>query len=341
MRASALPVLYAALAGVIAYTIGSKVLGHEYPFFAPIGVWACLGFTANRRLRRVAEMAVGVALGVGFGTFAVHFIGSGAWQIALVMCIAVLASRFIDGGVLLATQAGTQSIVIVGLPHLGGGPVGRWSDAMVGGAIALLAAALMPGDLRRQPRALGVASMIELSEMLALLAKGLSTRSVDDVEDSLLRGRSAQRILEDWLRVSIDAQEASRVAAHARKHRPELIRLRRQAVLIDRAMRTLRVLARRAMPMAEGDHDFTPLLELITRVSEAIAELSNVIARGGDSDGPRRALRAAAALADPGQLGMGDWQVQSLMMLMRSPIVDVLEAAGCTEAEAHEALPAL
>ena len=341
MRSSWLPVLYAALAGVVAYLIAGNVLGHEYPFFAPIGVWACLGFTGDRRVRRVAEMGLGVALGVGFGVFAVHFFGSGPWQIAAVMCIAVLSARFVDGGALLATQAGTQAIVIVGLPTLGGGPMGRWTDALVGGLVALVAAAIMPGDLRRQPRILGAEAVTEMAQMLGVISRGLAQGSVEDVEDALTRGRSSQRVLDEWLTVSQGAQEASRLSAPARKHRTELVVLHRQAVLVDRAMRTVRVLARRAVPVSQGEHDFAPLLPLVDETALGIQELARAIGRGGDTARAQEILRGAAALADPGQLGQRDWQVQSLMMLMRSPIVDILEAAGATEAEAHEALPAL
>jgi hypothetical protein len=44
---------------------------------------------------------------------------------------------------------------------------------------------------------------------------------------------------------------------------------------------------------------------------------------------------------DPRTVGEGDWQVQSLVVLLRSPVVDALEAAGATPAEARDALPEL
>ena len=55
----------------------------------------------------------------------------------------------------------------------------------------------------------------------------------------------------------------------------------------------------------------------------------------------RNALRDAAFLADPGALGEAGWQVQSLVLLMRSPLVDLLEASGETPEAAREALPEL
>lgn len=341
VRAALGPVLLAAGAGIVAYLIGEHVLGHEYPFFAPIGVWMCLGFTSDRQVRRVAELAVGVALGTGFGSLAVHHLGTGPWQIAIVVVIAVLLSRFIDAGVLLATQAGTQAIVIVGMPTLGGGPMGRWTDAMVGGVVALLAAALVPGDLRKRPRALGREAATEMAEMLGRLAGALGEGSPEGVEDALVRGRGAQPTLERWQTAATAAQESARVSAGARGHRAELVELGRQAVLMDRAMRSVRVLARRAIPVCEHEHDVGPVVEVIGQTALGVQELAVAIGRGTSAHEARDVLTSAARLAAPGVLGLDDWQVQSLMMLMRSPIVDLLEAAGCTPAEAREVLPEL
>src|SRR5690606_25225324 len=155
VRAALVPVLLAAAAAGIAYGIARYGLGHAAPFFAPVAAWICLGFSPDRQLRRVAEVAVGVAIGVGLGDVVVRAIGSGWWQIAVVVAVSALAARFIDRGAMLTTQAGVQAIVIVALPVAqSGGPLGRWTDALVGGAVAFAVAALTPGDPRRRPRLL-------------------------------------------------------------------------------------------------------------------------------------------------------------------------------------------
>ena len=71
MRRAFLPLLVTAVASGFAFWLSQLVLGHEYPFFAPVAVFACLGFTHGRSVRRVAEIGVGVTLGVALGeTFA-------------------------------------------------------------------------------------------------------------------------------------------------------------------------------------------------------------------------------------------------------------------------------
>ncbi|GAA4694953.1 FUSC family protein [Promicromonospora umidemergens] len=339
-RAGLLPIAQASLAAGIAYAVAHYVLGHEMPFFAPVAAWVCLGFTALRDVRRVAEMAVGVAVGVGMGDLLVHLIGSGWWQLTVVLFIAAIAARFIDRGALLVIQAGAQAIIVVGLPSVSGGPIGRWTDALIGGAIALLVALLTPGDTRRRPRALAEQAVTELAETLETLARGMRSRDVDDVGAALVRGRASEPVLAEWQEGARAARELARISV-GRMHRGELARLEGQAVLVDRTMRSVRVLARRVVPVLEGDHDVDPVAGLVEGFASAVRQLASDVGSGGDGSRGREALTIVAAQADPRTVGEGDWQVQSLVMLLRSPIVDTLEAAGASPGEARDALPEL
>ena len=53
-----------ALAAGVAWFIAADVLGHPTPFFAPIAAVVSLGTSYGQRLRRVAEVTLGVAIGV-------------------------------------------------------------------------------------------------------------------------------------------------------------------------------------------------------------------------------------------------------------------------------------
>ena len=86
------------VAAGVAYAVARYGLGHPYPFFAPVAAWLALGFTADRNLRRVAELAIGVAVGVLAGDLLVHLIGVGPGQVALVLAAAVLVARFARPG---------------------------------------------------------------------------------------------------------------------------------------------------------------------------------------------------------------------------------------------------
>ncbi|MFS0699077.1 aromatic acid exporter family protein [Cellulomonas sp. 179-A 4D5 NHS] len=346
VRTSFVPTLQAAVAAGLSWALAYYALGHEFPFFAPVCAWVALGFSADRQVRRVAELAVGVAIGVGLGDLVVHVIGSGPWQIALVLFVSATLARFIDRGAVLTTQAGVQAIVIVGLPALsasGSSPLGRWTDALVGGVVALGVAALSPDDPRRRPRAQARQAVLELAGMLDVLARGLRTGSAHDVEDALIRGRASQPALDDWREGAANARNLARVSPAGRRHRDELGALGASAVYVDRAMRNARVLARRSLSVVEADHDrglgeVGGTLEQLARATESLA---GSLAVGGGTLPTRRELVAVAERLDPFRLAPDDWQVQSLVLLLRSLTVDLLEAAGAPGGEAREALPEL
>lgn len=337
-RVGVVPIGQAALAAAAAYAFALVVLGHHQPFFAPIAAWACLGFTAQRHVRQVAELAIAVGLGVGAGDLVVHWIGTGWWQIGLVLLVAAMVGRILGPGAMLTMQAGTQAIVIVGLPAASGGPLGRWTDALVGGAFALLVAVLSPSDMRRRPRALAVQATTELAETLELIARGMRTHDAHALASALVRGRASEPVLAEWLTSARSAVELARVSV-GRPWREELARLESQAVLVERAMRTVRVLARRTPPVVE--EDLGAVADLTDRFAAGVRLLTNAVGSGSDPAPARRLLLDVAAETDPRIVGAGDWHVQALVLLLRSPVVDTLEAAGASADDARAALPEL
>ena len=53
-----------ALAAGVAWLVAADLLGHPTPFFAPVAAVVALGTSYGQRLRRVAEVTIGVAVGV-------------------------------------------------------------------------------------------------------------------------------------------------------------------------------------------------------------------------------------------------------------------------------------
>lgn len=341
VRASWALILQASVAAGAAYAVARYGLGHPLPFFAPVAAWLALGFSRDRSVRRVAELAGGVAIGVAAGDLVVHLIGSGLWQMALVLAASALVGRFLDRGPMLTTQAGVQAIVIVGLPQIGGGPFGRWIDAVVGGLVALAFALLTPTDPRRHPRTLAQAAVQELAAVLHRLGRGLATRSVEDVEAALLTGRASQPALDEWRDAARSAAELARLAPAHRRHRGELERLVDESVLLDRAMRNARVLTRRCVA-AVDDGDVAPgVADVVVAAAHATDDLAAAVGAGLDPRPARERLRAVAGSLDPHLLAPDDWKSQSLVLLLRSLAVDLLEAAGASPADARAALPEL
>src|SRR5436189_2407452 len=51
-----------AIAAGLAWLVAADLLGHQTPFFAPIAAVAALGTSYGQRMRRVGEVALGVAI---------------------------------------------------------------------------------------------------------------------------------------------------------------------------------------------------------------------------------------------------------------------------------------
>ncbi len=338
VRTSFWPLLQAAAAAGIAYVLAGWLLGHEQPFFAAIAAWACLGFSFERDLRKIAEVALGVTFGVGVGDVVVRIIGSGWWQLSTVLVVAALLARFVDRGAVLAAQAGTQAIVVVGLPSLTGGPLGRAGDALMGGAVALAIALLTPGDPRRTVRRLGTTATTALAIVVEQTAAAARVGDADALEAALVRARAADPALQEWLDRVRHANDQARVSVN-RVHRDELQRLENQAVLVDRAMRSIRVLVRRAPVGVDGapPPERAVLADLLSRFAAGTRELASAVERGVDPAAARHTLTGLARDADPREAAE-HWGIQSLVLLLRSPVVDLLEATGVGAADARATL---
>ena len=159
-----------ALAAGVAWFVAAEVLGHTTPFFAPIAAVVSLGTSYGQRLRRVAEVTLGVAIGVLVADLLVSAIGTGWWQLTLIVALAMTAAFLLDGGQLFVTQAAVQSIVVATLlPDPDQGFI-RFTDALVGGGVALIAATVVPAAPLRRPRENAATVLRKVSDLLRAAA---------------------------------------------------------------------------------------------------------------------------------------------------------------------------
>ncbi len=76
----------------------------------------------------------------------------GWWQLTLIVALAMSTAFLLDGGQLFVTQAAVQSIVVATLVPDPGAALTRWTDALIGGGVALVAATVVPAAPLRRPR---------------------------------------------------------------------------------------------------------------------------------------------------------------------------------------------
>ena len=104
-----------AVAAGVGWWVATDVFHHPSPFFAPIVAVVCLGMSYGQRLRRVFEVAIGVAVGVFTADVFVHVAGSGPWQISAVVLVSMAIATLLDGSPVIVTQSAVQGIVIAAL----------------------------------------------------------------------------------------------------------------------------------------------------------------------------------------------------------------------------------
>ncbi|MFC4604895.1 FUSC family protein [Rhodococcus kronopolitis] len=345
LRASAFPVLQCALAAGLAWWLANDLFHHSDPFFAPIAAVVSLGVAIGARLRRSLELVAGVAVGIGVGDLLISQIGVGAWQIVLVVALAMSTAIFVDGGPIISMQAGTSAVLVATLipPDRGGGP-DRMIDALIGGLVGILVVAFVPTHPVLRARVSAAEILGTAAEVLRLVADGLVANDPEPIVTALNKARSTQQEI-DALRAQISGgEEISRVSPLYWRSRPRLERLSATADPIDNAMRNIRVLARRSLTLVRDDEILDPrLVDVIERLSHAVDVLRRtVLADPGqqpDRAEAARVLRSVAAAAKPELVHDAGISATVVFAQIRSLLVDLLQVAGLTRISASATLP--
>jgi uncharacterized membrane protein YgaE (UPF0421/DUF939 family) len=339
LRGSALPIVQCGLAAGLAWLVASDVIGHERPFFAPIAAVISLGVSLANRLRRAVELIVGVSLGVLIGDLIISVIGSGWWQIALVVTLAVAAAVFADGGTLLVNQAGASAVLVATLLPPGQvGGLDRCVDALVGGVLGVLVAAVIPSDpvapVRRTSRTL----LDELAAVLRGVAGALRDRDADVALAALQRARRTQPLIDSLRGALHGGREVTTVSPLHRRRRRVLSRYAELAERADYAMRNTRVVARRAYAaLLDGEPPVPDLPDVLIELACAVDRMTAELNREGD------VARARAAVVDvvrhakvmsAGTVDLLGPSEQVLVAQVRSIALDLLQATGLTRDEA-------
>lgn len=339
LRSKAWHIGQCSVAAAIAWVIAKEGLDHNTPFFAPIAAVVSLGTSYGQRLRRVAEVTVGVAVGVFVADLLVILLGTGWWQLGLIVALAMSAAFLIDASGLFVTQAAVQSIVIATLVPDSGQALLRWTDALVGGAVAIVAATVVPRAPLRRPREQAAVVV----RKIAFLLRAAATSAVDgDMERALEVLASARSTTPLMRELQAAADEGLSVVASSpfrRRHRGQVRRMADLVEPMDRAMRNTRVLVRR---VAVANYHREPLPQAYARLCADLADATDEMAAALERDEMPYAIRASLL-----SIGQGTTEVELanalsadvILAQLRSIIVDLLQITGLDVAEATDAIP--
>jgi uncharacterized membrane protein YgaE (UPF0421/DUF939 family) len=339
VRAKLWQVGQCAVAAGIAWTLATHVFGHQQPIFAPVAAVVSLGTSYGQRLRRVFEVSVGVAIGVLVGDLITTWVGSGGWQIAVIVGLAMSTALLLDQGALFVNQAAIQAIFVSTLLPTPGAAFTRWTDALIGGGVALVAAAVVPrAPLRRPREQAGV-----VVRKISLLLRAASASILDgDVERSLAvlaDARSTDRLVIELRAAADEGLSVVRSSPFRRRHRGRVRAMAELVEPLDFALRNTRVLVRRVAVASYRRQAIPPsyaaLLEELAECTDAISE-------------ELRADRAATAVRDR-LVALGresslaersrDLSAEVVLAQVRSLVADLLAVTGVDPLAATDMIP--
>lgn len=334
-----------ALAAGIAWWVAKDLIGHETPFFAPIAAVVSLGLSLGARLRRSVELVCGVTVGIGVGDLIVSLIGTGPWQIAFVVAIAMGTAVALNSGPIFSMQAGNSAVLVATLlPPGGTGGTDRMVDALVGGLVGIAVVALIPTHPVRRARRNAAEILATAANVLRKVEVGLVENNPKPIEDALREARATQPAI-DAMRTNLKGgREISRISPLYWNSRARLEVLTAAADPIDNAMRNIRVLARRSLTLVRDDEILDPrLVQQFVDVADAVDVLrAMVLAEPGeqpDRAEAARVLRRVSKKMSPDLIVGAGVSATVVFAQMRSLLVDLLQTAGLKRISAIATMP--
>jgi uncharacterized membrane protein YgaE (UPF0421/DUF939 family) len=339
VRSKGFHIAQCAIAAGVAWLIAADLLGHQTPFFAPVAAVVCLGTSYGQRLRRVAEVTLGVAVGVFLADLLVIGIGSGWWQLIVVVALSMSVALLLDGGQLLVIQAMVQSIIISALAPAPGEALVRVSDAVIGGLVALVAATVVPAAPLRRPREQAAVVVHKISGLLRAAAAVMEEGHPDRALALLADARATDGLIRE---LQMAADEGMAVVASSPfriRHRSDIRRMADLVEPLDRALRSTRVLVRQT---AVAAYRHRPVPKSYALLAMDLADATDMVAAELEADrlavGARDALLAVGEAS--GLVGRAEeMNAEVVLIQLRSVVVDLLLLTGMSQLESTDALP--
>nr|WP_306365258.1 FUSC family protein [Nocardia sp. CC227C] len=345
VRSSWLPIVQCAVAAGLAWFISHNVIGHTQPFFAPMAAIISTGVSFGARMRRAMELMVGVAVGIGIGDLFISWVGTGVWQIALVVAVAMTAAVFLDSGSIITAQAASSAVLVATLlpPHTGGSSL-RMIDALVGGLVGIVVVAAIPLHPVRRARQQAADILEVMHTSLMDCGAGLLEHDAAKVKEALQAVRGTQPQIDSLRDTLKGSEEVIRLSPLYWNAKPRLEQLRTAADPLDNAVRNTRVLLRRALSSVRDDEILDPrLVTEVEKLGEAVDVVRRmVLADPGEQPDPAeatRVLRSVAKGATKDLVADAGISAHVVFAQIRSIVVDLMEVCGMKRLSAIALLP--
>ncbi len=339
LRSKSWQIAQCAIAAGVAWFVAADLIGHEQPFFAPIAAVVSLGTSYGQRLRRVAEVTLGVAIGVFLGDLLTHALGSGGWQIALIVSLAMVSAVLLDAGAIFVTQAAVQAIVVSTLVPDPGQAFIRWTDALIGGGVALVAATIVPRAPLRRPREQVAVVLGKVVTLLRSSADRIEDADVDLALATLRDARMTDTLISELRAASDEGLSVLASSPFRWRHKAGVRQMVELVEPLDLAVRTTRVLARRVAVACYRDEPIPAEYAVFLRELAGVCDQMTTELK---ADRMASAVRGSlVALGEKSNLLPRTPVLSAEVVLaqIRSLIADLLAVSGLDRLEATDQIP--
>ncbi|MBQ0904164.1 aromatic acid exporter family protein [Micromonospora sp. U21] len=330
--------LQAGIAAVTAWLLSHELIGNPSPVFAPLAAVGTLAVSVGQRVRRIVELVVGVALGVLVGSALLSLIGTGPWQLGLVVVLSILTSFALSSRAAVVIQTASTAVLITTLgPQSPNVELSRFVDALLGGSVALATAILLPVNPLRVVRRAAGPALRTLVEQLTETAEALCERDIERAIRARTRLRGNQEELRVLREAVAGAREVTQLSPLSWRHRHGVLsHYARTAEPLERAMGSSGTLIRRAVTVIEDREPVSAaMINAVLGLAEAVRILRDEFAaRKEPHDARAKALQAVhhAGAAYKGEIGFSGTVV---LAQIRTTASDLLVASGLSQAEAN------
>jgi uncharacterized membrane protein YgaE (UPF0421/DUF939 family) len=331
----------AAFAAAVSWEIATQVWGHRAPFFAPVSAIIALGQSYVQRGRRAVELVIGVSLGIALADVLISQLGIGVLQLALVVFLAMGIALLFTPSQLFINQAAVSAALVATIqPPTHGITFARSIDALTGGTIALLTAALvLPADPLRLIREAARPVLEELAAVIDDVAAALRHRDREAADAALERARGVDELEGRLAGAVSESRETIRYSPPRRRARSAVAIYAEAAAQIDLAVRNVRVLARGAIrALMLDDNVPEDVCRALEELAGAVRALAPALERShGLEDVRAQALRAAVSATQVLER-TGNLSVSVLVGQVRSTAADLLSGTGMSYDDAAAAV---
>ncbi|MGN9774533.1 FUSC family protein [Micromonospora sp. H33] len=329
----------AGLAAGLSWWVADGLLHIPQPLFAPVSAVVALAASVGQRLRRTIELVLAVALGILVGDALLYVVGTGPWQLALIVVLAILVAGFLGRSPAFVVQAAATAVLIGTLtPSVPNLELPRFFAALIGGAVALVVTTvLLPlNPLRVINRAAGPALDL-LAEQLDATTTALRERDADRAQSALDRLRDNKKEIGAFVEAAQAAREAGTLSPVYWGSRDGPIDRYADAVdLVDRAMRNSGTLIRRSVTLIEdGEQVPEAMPAAVASLAGAVRVLRREFTRGAEPQRAReQSLRAVCEAGKAYRAGVG-FSGAVVVAQVRTAVSDLLVATGLEQEEAN------